>query len=75
MPLTIRLVALPENAEQPPAPRAPQPDPATVEMLKASFAWHSPRAALEKVPAKVSVSACLLYTSSDVPSWFILFVL
>ena len=57
VPLTIRLVALPENAEQPPAPRAPQPDPATVEMLKASFAWHSPRAALEKVPAKVSVSA------------------
>ena len=57
VPLTIRLVALPENAEQTPAPRAPQPDPATVEMLKASFAWHSPRAALEKVPAKVSVSA------------------
>ena len=57
VPLTIRLVELPENAEQPPAPRAPQPDPATVEMLKASFAWHSPRAALEKVPAKVSVSA------------------
>ena len=26
-------------------------------MLKASFAWCSPRAALEKVPAKVSVSA------------------
>lgn len=26
-------------------------------MLKASFAWRSPREALEKVPAKVSVSA------------------
>lgn len=49
--------ALPEETEQPPAPPAPAADPAVVEMLKASFAWRSPRAALEKVPAKVSVSA------------------
>ena len=56
-PLTIRVLPLPEETEQPPAPPAPAADPAVVEMLKASFAWCSPRAALEKVPAKVSVSA------------------
>ena len=51
------MLPLPEETEQPPAPPAPAADPAVVEMLKASFAWRSPRAALEKVPAKVSVSA------------------
>ena len=56
-PLAIRVLPLPEETEQPPAPPAPAADPAVVEMLKASFAWRSPRAALEKVPAKVSVSA------------------
>ena len=56
-PLGIRVLPLPEETEQPPAPPAPAADPAVVEMLKASFAWRSPRAALEKVPAKVSVSA------------------
>ena len=56
-PLGIRVLPLPEETEQPPAPPAPAADPAVVEMLKASFAWRSPREALEKVPAKVSVSA------------------
>ena len=56
-PLAIRVLPLPEETEQLPAPPAPAADPAVVEMLKASFAWCSPRAALEKVPAKVSVSA------------------
>ena len=56
-PLAIRVLPLPEETEQPPAPPTPAADPAVVEMLKASFAWRSPRAALEKVPAKVSVSA------------------
>ena len=56
-PLAIRVLPLPEETEQPPAPPAPAADPAVVEMLKASFAWRSPREALEKVPAKVSVSA------------------
>ena len=55
--LGIRLLPLPEQAEQPPAPPAPAADPAAVARLRASFAWQSPRAALEKVPAKVSVSA------------------
>ena len=56
-PLAIRVLPLPEETEQPPEPPAPAADPAVVEMLKASFAWRSPREALEKVPAKVSVSA------------------
>ena len=56
-PLAIRVLPLPEETEQPPAPPAPAADPAVVETLKASFAWRSPREALEKVPAKVSVSA------------------
>lgn len=55
--LGIRLLSLPEQTEQPPAPPAPAADPAAVARLRASFAWQSPRAALEKVPAKVSVSA------------------
>lgn len=55
--LGIRLLPLPEQTEQPPAPPAPAADPAAVARLQASFAWQSPRAALEKVPAKVSVSA------------------
>ena len=55
--LGIRLLPLPEQTEQPPAPPAPAADPAAVARLRASFAWRSPRAALEKVPAKVSVSA------------------
>lgn len=55
--LGIRLLSLPEQTEQPPTPPAPAADPAAVARLRASFAWQSPRAALEKVPAKVSVSA------------------
>lgn len=55
--LGIRLLPLPEQTEQPPVPPAPAADPAAVARLRASFAWQSPRAALEKVPAKVSVSA------------------
>ena len=55
--LGIRLLPLPEQTEQPSAPPAPAADPAAVARLRASFAWQSPRAALEKVPAKVSVSA------------------
>ena len=57
VPLDIRLLPLPERTEQPPAPPAAAADPALVAQLRASFAWQSPRAALEKVPAKVSVSA------------------
>lgn len=57
VPLDIRLLPLPEQTEQPPAPPAAAADPALVAQLRASFAWQSPRAALEKVPAKVSVSA------------------
>ena len=55
--LGIRLLPLPEQTKQPSAPPAPAADPAAVARLRASFAWQSPRAALEKVPAKVSVSA------------------
>ena len=57
VPLRIRLVPLPEAEETPAAPPPPKPDAGTVARLRESFAWHSPRAALETVPAKVSVSA------------------
>ena len=57
VPLDIRLLPLPEQTEQPSAPPAAAADPVLVAQLQASFAWQSPRAALEKVPAKVSVSA------------------
>ena len=57
VPLDIRLLPLPDQTERPPAPPAAAADPALVAQLRASFAWQSPRATLEKVPAKVSVSA------------------
>ena len=57
VPLDIRLLPLPDQTGQPPTPPAAAADPALVAQLQASFAWQSPRAALEKVPAKVSVSA------------------
>ena len=57
VPLRIRLVPLPEAEETPAALPPPTPDAETVARLRESFAWHSPRAALETVPAKVSVSA------------------
>ncbi len=56
-PLTIRVLPLPEETEQPPAPPAPAADPAVVEDAEGQLCWRSPREALEKVPAKVSVSA------------------
>ena len=39
-----------------PAP-APAPDEALLDTLRQSFAWCNPRAPLQKIPAKVSVSA------------------
>ena len=57
MPLTIKVLPAPEAAPaSEPAP-APAPDEALLDTLRQSFAWRSPRAPLQKIPAKVSVSA------------------
>ena len=57
VPLTVRLLPAPETAPAPAEIPAPAPDAALLDTLRQSFAWHSPRAPLQKIPAKVSVSA------------------
>ena len=57
VPLTVRLLAASEVAPAPAEIPAPAPDAALLDTLRQSFAWHSPRAPLQKIPAKVSVSA------------------
>ena len=57
VPLTVRLLPAPEAAPAPAEAPAPAPDAALLDALRQSFAWHSPRAPLQKIPAKVSVSA------------------
>ena len=57
MPLTIKVLPAPEAALAPEPAPAPAPDEALLDTLRQSFAWRSPRAPLQKIPAKVSVSA------------------
>ena len=57
VPLTVHLLPAPEAAPAPAEIPAPAPDAALLDTLRQSFAWHSPRAPLQKIPAKVSVSA------------------
>ena len=57
VPLTVHLLPTPEAAPAPAEIPAPAPDAALLDTLRQSFAWHSPRAPLQKIPAKVSVSA------------------
>ena len=57
MPLTIKVLPAPEAAPAPDEAPAPAPDEALLDTLRQSFAWRSPRAPLQKIPAKVSVSA------------------
>ena len=57
VPLTVHLLAASEAAPAPAEIPAPAPDAALLDTLRQSFAWHSPRAPLQKIPAKVSVSA------------------
>lgn len=57
VPLTVHLLAASEAAPAPAEAPAPAPDAALLDTLRQSFAWHSPRAPLQKIPAKVSVSA------------------
>ena len=57
VPMTVRLLAASEAAPAPAEIPAPAPDAALLDTLRQSFAWHSPRAPLQKIPAKVSVSA------------------
>ena len=56
-PLTIKVLPAPEAAPVPEPAPAPAPDEALLDTLRQSFAWCSPRAPLQKIPAKVSVSA------------------
>lgn len=57
MPLTIKVLPAPEAAAAPEPAPAPAPDEALLDTLRQSFAWRNPRAPLQKIPAKVSVSA------------------
>ena len=57
IPLTIKVLPAPEAAPVPEPAPAPAPDEALLDTLRQSFAWRSPRAPLQKIPAKVSVSA------------------
>ena len=56
IPLTIKVLPAPEAAPAPEPAPAPAPDEALLDTLRQSFAWRSPRAPLQKIPAKVSVS-------------------
>ncbi|EFB76371.1 UvrD-helicase domain-containing protein [Subdoligranulum variabile] len=57
VPLTVRLLPAPEAMpEQPPCLEV-QPDVSLRRALEETFAWHNPREKLQKIPAKVSVSA------------------
>ena len=57
IPLTIKVLPAPEAAPAPEPAPAPAPDEALLDTLRQSFAWCNPRAPLQKIPAKVSVSA------------------
>lgn len=57
IPLTIKVLPAPEAAPVPEPAPAPAPDEALLDTLRQSFAWCNPRAPLQKIPAKVSVSA------------------
>ena len=57
MPLTIKVLPAPEASPAPEPAPAPAPDETLLDTLRQSFAWRSPRAPLQKIPAKVSVSA------------------
>lgn len=56
-PLTVRMLKVPEQPPEQPRPGEAPPDEALCDALEQSFAWQNPRAALQKIPAKVSVSA------------------
>ena len=57
VPLAIKVLPAPEAAPVPEPAPVPAPDTALLDTLRQSFAWRSPRAPLQKIPAKVSVSA------------------
>lgn len=57
VPLTVRLLPVPEEEPAGAAEVQAQPDAQLAARLEETFAWQNPRAALQKIPAKVSVSA------------------
>lgn len=56
-PLKVQVLNVPERPPAKVRPAEALPDPALCEVLEQSFAWRNPRAVLQKIPAKVSVSA------------------
>ena len=57
VPMTIRLLSVPEAAPAKTATVQAVPDPILRGQLEENFRWQNPYAALQKIPAKVSVSA------------------
>lgn len=57
VPLEVRLLTVPAIQANKPNPPQPAPDETLYRQVVQSFHWHNPRAALQKIPAKVSVSA------------------
>ena len=57
VPLTVRLLAAPEALPEPPARPEAAPDEGLRRALEKTFAWQNPQEVLQKIPAKVSVSA------------------
>ena len=57
VPLTIRVYTGQDAETEPPQAEPAAPDAEFARVLRQNFAWRSPRAALETIPAKVSVSA------------------
>lgn len=56
-PLTVHMLDVPEVAPEKQAETVAAPDETLRRALSETFAWQNPRAALQKIPAKVSVSA------------------
>ena len=57
VPLTVRLLSAPEALPEPPARPEAAPDEELRRALEKTFAWQNPQEVLQKIPAKVSVSA------------------
>lgn len=57
VPLTVQLLPVPEGTPEPPPQPDAEPDAELCRLLRQEFAWQNPREVLQKIPAKVSVSA------------------
>lgn len=57
VPLTVRLLPAPEAMPEPPVRSEAKPDETLRRALEETFTWQNPQEVLQKIPAKVSVSA------------------